>query len=819
MVAHTIDRLSSSTHDRQTVLLDGGGPRVALSVLSPHIVRVRLAPHGSFAPHRSWAVARSNEAFDETPFDVEETDEHLTIRVNVNPSEPTGSHAFRVHIQRSPFHISFSDASGRLFCREEAGMQWRQAEETSISSRWRVASTMHIEEGEHFYGFGERTGPLERTGRRMVNWTTDPGSQQGVGTDPLYIAIPVFLSVRPGLAYGIFFNNTWRSAFDIGCQHPGLWRMDAEGGELDYYVIYGPTPAEVMAGIGHLLGTMPLPPRWAIGYHQSRWSYAPEHRVREVAEHFRRRRIPCDVIHLDIAYMDGYRVFTWNPERFPNPDGMLADLRRSGFRVVTIIDPGVKIDGQYEVYRQGLALDAFVRRADGELFQGYVWPDAAVFSDYTRPDVREWWGDCHRTLAEQGVRGIWDDMNEPTSFHHPFSQEVFKKTWGTIDMDAHQGPPGERTTHAEVHNLFAWNMARASYEGMRRHLKGERPFVLTRSGFAGVQQWSACWMGDNASWWEHLEMTMPQVMNMGLSGVPFVGVDIGGFAGNASGELFARWMQLGALLPFSRGHTTHTSSPHEPWAFGPEVEEICRRYLLLRYRLLPYLSTLFWEAAQQGAPVLRPLFYHAPDDPETYTLHDQVMLGPFMMAAPIYQPGRTHRSVYFPAGTWYDWWTNARIEGPCHMLVHAPLDTMPLYVRAGAIIPTGPEMCHSEERPLDPLTLHIYPGDGSFTFYEDDGITFAYEQGDYCTTTFTITRQGEAGEIGQTGETPPTYKLSIGKRTGGYTPSARQVRLTFHHVRLQATDAHVVGSYDVAEGTLTLAFADDGRAREIILRG
>src|SRR5207302_31981 len=285
------------------------------------------------------------------------------------------------------------------------------------------------------------------------------------------------------------------------------------------------------------------------------------------------RDIPCDAIHLDIDYMDGYRVFTWHPQRFPDPQTMIDDLRRDSFRIVTIIDPGVKSDPDYRVYREGLEHDVFIHRAVGAVFHGY-------------------------------------------------------------------------------------GMARASYEGLRRHRGSERPFVLTRSGFAGVQRWSACWMGDNTSWWEHLELTMPQLMNMGLSGVPFVGTDIGGFNGNASCELFTRWMQFGALAPFCRGHSLSGTERHEPWSFGPRVEAICREFLRLRYRLLPYLYTLFWEASRRGTPVLRPLLYHFPDDPATYQLHDQVMLGPSLMAAPIYHPGREHRHVYLPEGAWYDWWTD-----------------------------------------------------------------------------------------------------------------------------------------------------------------
>lgn len=308
-------------------------------------------------------------------------------------------------------------------------------------------------------------------------------------------------------------------------------------------------------------------------------------------------------------------------------------------------------------------------------------------------------------------------------------------------------------------------------------------------------------MGDNDSWWEHLELAMPQLLNMGVSGVPFVGTDIGGFAGNASGELFARWMQFGALSPFCRGHSSIGTERHEPWAFGPRVEAICREFLHLRYRLLPYFYTLFWEAAQRGIPVLRPLFYHFADDPTTYPLHDQMLLGSHLMAAPVYHPGREHRYVYLPAGTWYDWWADEVLTGPAHLLAHAPLEHMPLYVRAGAIIPSGPDLHYVDERPLDALTLNLYPGDGSLTFYEDDGHSFAYESGVFATTSYTLRQTAER------------LVFEIGERKGAYAPPARQLLIKVHAVDERAAEGHPGASYDPAHRLLTLQIDDDGQAR------
>ncbi len=778
-------QLRTLSRDERTLIITPAAGRIAVSVLTPRIVRVRVSPDDTFAPRRSWGVTPPDESFEATPFTLEEADDALLVHTGL----------FTLWIDRASCRISCSDENGRSFCADKAGVRWGK---TGITcSKW-------IAPNEHFYGFGERTGNLDKLGRRMTNWTSDPPGGHDPGTDPLYIAIPVFLAVQPDLTYGVFFNNTWHSTFDIGSQHTDTWEMTAQGGEMDYYIIYGPTPAAVAEGIGTLLGTMPMPPRWALGYHQSRWSYETDPAVRQLATEFRQRAIPCDAIHLDIDYMHGYRVFTWDAARFPDPAALIAHLRSQGFRTVTIIDPGVKIDPNYSVYRQGVEQGYFIRKANGELFHGYVWPDDAVFADYTRPEVRQWWGELQKTLVDQGVSGIWNDMNEPTVFEQPFSQGFSPPH--TIDLDAQQGPEGERTVHAEVHNLYGYGMAQASYEGLRRYLTEQRPFVLTRSAFAGIQRWSACWMGDNSSWWEHLEMAMPQLVGMGLSGVPFVGIDIGGFFGNANGELFARWMQLGVLLPFCRGHSAMGTTHHEPWAFGPHIEAICREYLKLRYRLLPYLYSLFWEASQRGAPIVRPLLYHFPDDSTTYHFHDEIMLGPFLLAAPIYHPGRVHRHVYLPGEGWYDWWSGEHHNGTTHLLAQAPLERLPLYVRAGAIIPCGPEMNHTDERPLDPLTLHLYPGEGTFTLYEDDGISFAYQRGQFCTTTYTLHR--DANHL----------VFSIAARSGNYTPPPRQVVVRVHDIDAGAVADHPGAGYDVVHRTLTLQFADDGTARELRFR-
>ncbi|MBD2169185.1 glycoside hydrolase family 31 protein [Calothrix membranacea FACHB-236] len=760
------DRAERSAKGDRTIDFDCGNSRLKISILAPNLLRVRLAPNGEFIPRRSWAVALDDSQWPTFPFEVQDTEAAVEITTE----------QIRVCVQKQESCIVCFDKANRPFAQDnlDMGMGWRLGA---------VAAWKQIAADEHFYGFGERTGLLDKLSEVKTNWTTDALDYDAL-TDEMYQAIPFFMALRPDVGYGIFFNTTFWSQFDIGAEKSGVLKMETRGGELDYYIIYGPEPADILRTYTQLTGRMPLPPKWALGYHQCRWSYESETVVRELAREFRQRQIPCDVIHLDIDYMRGYRVFTWSPQRFPDPAKLVSDLAKDGFKTVTIIDPGVKYEPEanYHVFDQGINHDYFVRKADGRLFHGYVWPEKSVFPDFLRSDVRQWWGDLHKSLTDIGIAGIWNDMNEPAIDNRPFG-DGGEKVW--FPLDAPQGDEQEQgsreqgaggnfqskiqnpqskidVTHLEVHNLYGLMMARACAEGLQRHRQNERSFVLTRSGYAGVQRWSSVWMGDNHSLWEHLEMSLPMLCNMGLSGVGFVGCDIGGFAGNATAELFARWMQVGMLYPLMRGHSAMSTARHEPWVFGDRTENICREYINLRYQLLPYIYNLFWEAAQTGAPILRPLLYHFSSDRTTYTLYDQVLLGASLMAAPIYRPGVEYRAVYLPAGTWYDWWSNERYQGPTHILTHAPLEKMPLFVRGGAIIPMQPVTQYVDEQPMNELHLRIWPGNNEYILFEDDGKNDAENQ-NYSLRKITVSTQANQ-----------TF-VEINQREGNWAQPQREV--------------------------------------------
>lgn len=730
-----------------TIILQLAVGSLKITFLNPALVRVRWTLASDFSVRHSWAVTAPDESYPGASVALIESEDSLHMDGNL----------FNVVVNKYSGQVSFEDLEGQAFFADLSA---------PLPTAEGLSCTKLTRPGECFYALGQRAGlQLERSGRRLENWATDPVNEHNPSLDPMYMAVPVLMGLHPqGPAYGVYLNHTGRSAVDLSL--PDQLTISVQGQELDYYLVFGPSPVDVVKGFSDLLGTMPLPPRWALGYHQSRWSYSPEAELRRIASELRQRKLPCDGLHLDIDYMRHYRVFTWNDQRFPNPAATIHDLHQQGFHVVTIVDPGVKVDPSFSVYREGLERKMFVSAEQGGPFQGYCWPDEAVFPDFLRPDVRFWWGNLQKSLTDGGVDGIWNDMNEPAIFSQPFSQGPGKI--GTLPDDILQGPEKERTTHAEVHNLYGSGMAQASYEGMRRLLNGSRPFILNRSGFAGIQRWSASWMGDNSSTWEHLEMSLPQLMNMGLCGIPFSGVDIGGFSGHATPELFARWIEAGILYPFCRNHASTGTRRQEPWEFGSQVEDIARTYLNLRYRLLPYLYSLFRQAAMCGEPVLRPLLYHFPHDPATYHLHDQALLGAHILAAPVVKPGLTARAVYLPAGGWYDYWTDEYFEGPTHILAQAPLERLPLYVRAGTVLPLGPVMQYSTEKPLNPLTLEVYPGHGSFSLYEDDGETYEYVGGDTCSTDYRLTGSGDQ------------LVVEVSQREGLYMPTARRAVLRVH---------------------------------------
>ena len=701
--------LLSFQADGQAVHLTCSNGILHLEILAADLVRFRLLPAGSGLPEPPFSYALQPEVqCPPAPFALEERSDSLTIRTET----------LICRIDRSPCRLSFFDAQGQPLSEDGGGLGF-QGEGAFCTRR--------LVDGEALYGTGERTFDLDLRGRKLEIWNRD-AQTYAPGVDPIHLCIPMLVGLRQGRAYGFFFDNPGRARLDLGQARQDELRYQAGTGQLCAYFFGGGTIPAVMERYTQLTGRMPLPPRWMLGYHQSRWSYYPEAEVREIAEQFRRRRIPCDVLHLDIHYLDGYRVFTWDPERFPDPPQMLADLRQQGFRVITIIDPGVKAEAGYRVHDEGLARDVFCKLPDGTLFKAPVWPGQCYFPDFTDPQVRAWWGDLYRTELDAGVAGFWNDMNEPAVFG------------GEMPHRLPHNYDGRGGIHGEVHNIYGLQMARASAEGVNRLRPNERVPVISRSGYAGLQRYALVWTGDNHSTWAQFQMGISMCLNLGLSGLAFCGPDIGGFASDCNGELLARWTQAGALTPFFRNHSALGTCRQEPWAFGEPYESICRRWIELRYELLPAIYTAAWQAAQTGLPMMRPLALAYPQDRRTYSLDDQYLFGDTLLAAPVCQPGQRQRQVYLPGDAWYDFWTGERFRG--EVTADAPLEHMPLYARAGSVLPMGPVVQHSDEWPPEALRLRVYPGSGESWLYEDDGHSMAFQSGDFQITRFACESTG-----------------------------------------------------------------------------
>lgn len=719
----TIGDIDSVTGSRPGELtVRSGSALVQVRILKQEVVQVRCAPSGSLDPGTSWAVVHPPELAPDAV--TRESRDALTL----------STRHLSVVVSRRPLRVAVLDSAGEVLVRDDEakGMAWSGTEV-------RVWKTMP--QGERYYGFGEKAGSLERGCMAMTMWNSDIPAY-AADTDPLYQTIPFFYGLRGGRAYGIFFDNTFRSSFDMGKESRSAYSFGAEGGDLNYYVFPGPGTRSILSLFTGLVGRMPLPPLWSLGYQQCRWSYAPEKRVREIASGFRDRRIPCDVIYLDIDYMDGYRIFTWSPKNFPDPKGMIDDLARQGFKVAVIVDPGIKADSAYHAFRSGLAGDCFVRYPGGMLYTGTVWPGVCAFPDFTSERARGWWGDQFGVLVGAGVRGWWNDMNEPSVFNAPTK---------TIDLGVIHDDSGLRTPHARNHNIYGMQMTRATYDGVRRILPGERPFVLTRASYAGGWRYSASWTGDNVASWEHLAMALSMCLNLSASGQPFVGSDIGGFIGYPSGELFARWLELGVFTPLMRAHSVINEKNKEPWEYGDRYTAINRSTIELRYRMLPYIYTAMQQASETGIAPMRAMMLEYPGIDVYHDRADQFLFGENFLVAPVLQPGIDRREVSLPPGEWYDWWADTvMFRGPSTVSVAAPEERLPLFVRAGAVVPSRQVVQYTAESPIDPLTLSVYPGpigsDHVSSYYEDDGRSFAYEQAVFLKRTMTQHR-GERSTV------------------------------------------------------------------------
>jgi len=581
-------------------------------------------------------------------------------------------------------------------------------------------SLISAQNSEFIYGLGEKSGWLNKKGERLSMWNTDVFAPHTPDLSELYESIPTYLSFTPNFTFGCFLNNTGRTIFDFK-NRQDEHRLETETGIIDLFVYTGPSMKNVLEQHTFITGRPYLPPKWALGYHQSRHSYQNEEELKSIVSSFEEFEIPVDAIYLDILYMDGYRVFTFDKERFPNYETYLPELLERGIHIVPIVDPGVKVAGQYDVFIDGVVKDSFTKMPDKSLYIGDVWPGKSALPDFSQSKVCEWWGDLHEFYTKLGIKGIWNDMNEPAIFNES----------KTMDLEALHDNDGNPISHKEYHNLYGYQMSKATSIALEK-LTNERPFVLTRAGYAGIQKYAAVWTGDNRSFWEHLAMTVPMCLNLGLSGVTFSGPDVGGFMNDTEPELLTRWIQMGTFLPYFRNHCSIGMDRQEPWVFGDEYTKINREFIQMRYEWMPFLYQQFIEAEKSGMPIMRPLVLEYANDSRTYDLNDEYLIGENLLVAPIVSRSVRSRSVYLPEGNWINYWTNKLFEGGKDILVEAPLHQIPLFIREGSIIPLTNKKKKANQVDEE-LILNVYSKDEGTVntiIYEDDGITTNYKNGE-----------------------------------------------------------------------------------------
>jgi alpha-glucosidase len=752
---------------RSTPLSDGiqisnAGVTIQITALRDDVIRVRASHTAVLPEDASWAVLPSAR----------------TASVKVT-ADPNGFHTSVLKVGfDSALRLTISDLAGNILQQDSEPITWHNTGFSIVKQK---------DPADHFFGLGDKPGPLDRAGQAFTMWNTDSFGWQE-STDPIYKSIPFFIDLRAGRALGVLFDNTWRTWFDFGKQDPKRYSFSAPNGPVDYYLLYGPTPKQVVEAYAWLTGPTPLPPLWSLGFQQSRYSYSSESEVRAIADRLRADHIPSDAIYLDIDFQQNNRPFTVDTAKFPHFSSMIEDLAQENFHLVTITDLHIaKLpNAGYAPYDSGTAGDQFVKEPDGSTYVGPVWPGPSVFPDFTRKTSRDWWGTLYKDFASQGVAGFWNDMNEPAVFVSP------TKTMPD-DIQHRIDEPGFKTrtaNHLEVHNVYGMENTRGTYEGLLLLHPDQRPFVLTRASYAGGQRYAATWTGDNSSTWNHLRMTVPQIVNLGLSGFAMSGADVGGFAGSPPADLLTKWLELAAFQPIDRDHAAKGTRPHEPWVDGPEQLAIRRRYIEERYRLMPYLYTVAEEMSRTGLPIMRPLFLEFPDattdgHPLDLDADSEFLFGPDLLVAPNPSPEEiAPYEVHLPPGVWYDYWNGDRLDQhsltaaqdleqrdrkqPDKPLMITPtLENLPVYVRGGAIVPVAPLVQSTNEVPKGPLTLRIYSGPNcSGDLYQDDGKSFAFRTGAYLRLHFTCLANLDG-----------TLAVHIDAQQGSFVPWWKEVRI------------------------------------------
>ncbi len=728
------------------------------------VLRLRMAPSGQLDTRPTYALPAGTVP--EAKLQVAAEDEHFRF------STAAGS-------------LVLAKADGKISTQTAAGKSTLQSSAapyviTSImAGTTAVGACFEARESDAYHGLGDKPGELDMRGRRYTMWNSDAFGYDHL-SDKLYKSVPFTLVERGDCRVGLFFDNTHRATFDFAKETIDQFGYEANGGELNIYFFFSDDPIQICADYCKLTGVPPLPPMWAIGYQQCRWSYYPESRVREIVAKFRELQIPCDAIYLDIDYMDNYKCFTWSEVLFPNLQEMIADFRRLNMRTVVMIDPGISAVEDYDVYASGTSADAWCRRTSGEIMRGPVWPEECVFPDFTEPRVREWWGQLYHELYQTlGVSGFWNDMNEPA---------VFKVNRATMPDEVFHAMEGEGGTHARAHNIYGMTMTAASYNGLRSIQPELRPFLLTRATYAGGQRYAACWTGDNAANWRHLQTANHQCIRLSLSGFSITGSDIGGFSDEPDGELYVRWIQLGIFHPLMRTHSIGNNSDgstqtdqeaveeamseeridQEPWSYGDPYTGLARTAIEWRYRLLPSVYTAMDRLHREGMPTLVPSYMEDPSD-EQLVSRNAFRFADHLFIDPILEKDQRSKQIYLPRGIWYELQSGKLLRGAQQVSVDTPLEYIPAFVRGGAVLQLDPvRQSTAEPYPAAP-ELHVYYAEGetSSLLYQDAGEGYKYQEGEYLRTHFSY--------LGETGKS-----VLNAQREGSYSPPFAEYALVWH---------------------------------------
>lgn len=764
---------SSDSSSLSGISLQSGDLHVRVQALREDVLRVRYWQGNTMPEDASWAVlpkARTSS---------------VAVHISGNGFSTA---ALAVEIDPKTLCVTVRDHEGNIVQQDAAPVSFHGH---SFEISQRVATNAH------YFGLGDKVGPLDRRGLTFSLWNTDAYAWQE-STDPIYKAIPFFMTYDSGRAIGTLLDNTWRTHFDFGHLDPDTLVMGAPNGPVDYYLLYGPSPKQVLADYAWLTGPTALPPIWSLGFQQSRYSYMTQARAEEVGRRLRDDHIPADALYLDIDFQDRNRPFTVNTKSFPDLPGLVNTLHKEDLHLVVITDLHIANapNQNYAPYDSGIRENRFVHNPDGSVYTGKVWPGPSVFPDFTQQSTRAWWGSLYTDFVHMGIDGFWNDMNEPSVFDVP------SKTMpeGSVHRIDEPGFVKRTATHAEIHNVFGMENEHATFDGLLALRPDERPFILTRAAYAGTQRYAATWTGDNSATWNHLHLTTTMLKNLGLSGFSIAGADVGGYAGNPSPEMLTKWYEIAAFQPIDRSHAEKGTTDHEPWADSPEQEAIRRRFIETRYRLLPYIYTTVEQSVGVGLPIVRPLFLEFPDavpdkhpvdiDPQSA---NEFLFGPDLLIAPPPVLEQTAPyAVHFPSDGWYDFWTGKLVEGEKVSAVRAGLQPesgnvahvtaltvtpklaeLPVYVRPGSILPYAPLTESTSEQPKGPLTLRVYPGpDCHGSMYSDDGHTFAYRTGASLAMEFTCSQQPDG-----------VVAIQIGAHKGSYAAWWSQLRIEVYGIK------------------------------------